>query len=56
MRALSPGRAAVRDMAADHGRLYGAMAEKFLDRADTVAPPNGCVADKWLLGQERLCR
>ena len=29
--------------------LNVAMAEKFLDRDDTVAPPGGCVADKWPL-------
>ncbi len=33
----------------DHGRLYVAMAEKFLDHADIVAPPSGCVGDKWPL-------
>ena len=49
MRAVSPGRAAVQDMDTDHGRLYVAMAEKFLDRADTVAPSKGCVIEKWLL-------
>ena len=38
MRAVSPGRAAVQDMDTDHGRLYVAMAEGLLDRADTVAP------------------
>ena len=35
---MSPGRVAVQDMAADHGRLYVAMAVKFLDRADIVTP------------------
>ena len=25
------------------------MAEKFLDRADIVAPSSGCVSDKWPL-------
>ncbi len=49
MRAVSPGRAAVQDMDTDHGRLYVAMAEKFLDRTDIVAPSSGCVADKWPL-------
>ena len=49
MWAVSPGRAAVQDMDTDHGRLYVAMAEKFLDRADIVAPSSGCVADKWPL-------
>ena len=46
MGAVSPGGAAVRDMATDHGRLYVAMVEKFLDRADSVAPPSGYVVDK----------
>ncbi len=50
MRAMSPERAAVQDMATDHGRLCVATAEKFLDRADIVAPSSGCVTDKWLLG------
>ena len=54
---MSPGRAGVQDMDADHGRLYAAMAKKFLDRADTVAPSSGCVAAKWPLrvrsGRER---
>ncbi len=49
MRAVSPGRAAVQDIDTDHGRLYVAMAEKFLDRADILAPSSGCVADKWPL-------
>ncbi len=49
MRAVSPGRAAVQDMDTDHVRLYVAIAEKFLDRADIVALPSGCVADKWPL-------
>ena len=49
MRAVSPARAAVQDMNTDHGRLYVAMAEKFLDRADIVAPTSGSVADKWPL-------
>ncbi len=49
MRAVSPGRAAVQDMDTDHARLYVAMAEKFLDRADIVAPSSGCVSDKWPL-------
>ncbi len=31
-------------MDTDYGRLYVAMAEKFLGRTDTVAPPSGCVA------------
>ena len=51
MRAVSPGRAAVQDMDTDHGRLYVAMAQKLLDRADIVAPSGGCVADK---GQLRV--
>ncbi len=59
MRAVLPGRAAVQDMDTDHGRLYVAMAEKFLDRADIVAPSSGCVADKWPLWvitrHERIC-
>ncbi len=33
-------------MDTDHGRLYVAMAEKFLDRADIVAASSGCVTDK----------
>ncbi len=49
MRAVSAGRAAVQDIDTDHGRLYVAMAEKFLDRADIVALSSGCVADKWPL-------
>ncbi len=49
MRAVSPGRAAIQDMDADHGRLYVAMAEKFLDRTDIVAPSSRCVADEWPL-------
>ena len=50
MRAVPPGGAAVQGMAADHGRLYVAMAGEFLDRVDTVAPPIGCVADKFRSG------
>ncbi len=56
MRAVSPGRAAVRDMAADDGRHWVALAEKFLDRADSVAPPSGCVAEecpRWLMTATR---
>ncbi len=34
-------------MDTDDDRLHVAMAEKFLDRADIVAPSSGCVADKW---------
>ena len=34
MRAMPPGPAAVQDMDTAHGRLYVAMAEKCLDRAD----------------------
>ncbi len=49
MRAVSPGRVAVHDMDTDYGRLYGAMAEKFLDRADIIALSSGCVADIWPL-------
>ena len=49
MRAVSPGRAAVQDVDSDHGRLYVAMAEKFLDREEIVAPSSECVADKWML-------
>ena len=49
MRAVSPGRAAIQDITTDHGRLYVAMAEKVLDRADIVAPSSGSVADKWSL-------
>ena len=49
MRAVSPGRAAVQDMVTDRARFYVAMAEKFLDRADTLATPSGCVANKWPL-------
>ena len=33
-------------MDTDHDRLYVAMAEKFLDRADIVAKSSGCVADE----------
>ncbi len=36
-------------MDTDHARLYVAMADKFLDRADIVAPSSGCVSDKWPL-------
>ncbi len=49
MRAVSPGGAEVQDVNTDHGRHYVAMAGKFLDRADIVAPSSGCVADKWPL-------
>ncbi len=49
MRAVSSGRVAVQDMDTDHGHLCVAMAEKFLDRADIVAPSSGCVTDKWPL-------
>ena len=49
MRVVSPGGAEVQDVDTDHGRHYVAMAEKFLDRADIVAPPSGCVTDKWPL-------
>ena len=49
MWAVLPGRAAVQDMDTDHGRLYVAMAAKFLNRADIVAPSSGGVADKLLL-------
>ena len=45
MRAVSPGRAAILDTDTGHGRLYVAMAEKFLDHADIVAPSSGCVTD-----------
>ncbi len=31
------------------GTVATVWAEKFLDRADIVAPSSGCVTDKWLL-------
>ncbi len=37
-------------MDTDLGRLYVAMAQQILDRADIVSPSGGCVADKWPLG------
>ncbi len=33
-------------MDTDHGRLYVAMAEKFLNRGDILTPDSGYVADK----------
>ena len=53
MRAVSPGRAAVRDMAADHSRLCVAMAGILPGRVDIVAPPSGCVVDKGPLRIDR---
>lgn len=49
MRAVSSGRTATKDLDTDHGRPYVAMAEKFVDGVDIVAPSVGCVADKWPL-------
>ncbi len=49
MQAVSPERAAVQAMDTDDGRVCVAMAEKFLDRVDIVAPSSGCVTDKWPL-------
>ena len=36
-------------MGIHHGRLYVAMAEMLLDRADIVAPSSGFVAEEWQL-------
>ena len=33
-------------MDTDYGRLYVAMAEKFLGRTDTVALPSGCIVNE----------
>ena len=45
----TPGRTTVEDMGVDHGRLYVAMAQKLLDRADIVASTSGWGAGKWQL-------
>ena len=55
----APGRAEAQDTDTDHGRLYLAMAEKFLDRVDIVAPSSERVADKcplWVLAVSKLLR
>lgn len=47
MRAVLPGWAAAQDMDTNHDRLYIAMAKKYLNSGDIVAPSSGCVAEKW---------